>query len=149
MYQNPPRKDDTKSGSRGRKSRVRNRVQCSQGSRLSGTPGGWRQWYCPGPSGHWLCFLPSGCRRGRNLVDPESDLGIKKAECLSMSHTVWLALSFRAKVYIRQETPATVYTMRKPEARRSPVGIFYICSCSELCILGAWWSACSPRHHHS
>ena len=36
-----------------------------------------------------------------------------------MSHTVWLALSFGAKVYMHQETPATVYTMRNPEATRT------------------------------
>lgn len=95
-------------------------VQCSQGSRPWDTRvDGDRSDTAQGHLGTGSALCPRGCRKDGTLLILESDLGIKKAQGLSTSHTVWLALSFGAKVYMLQETPATVHTMQNPEARRA------------------------------
>lgn len=101
----PPKKGDSKWGSRCRKLGVRGGVQCSLGSRLSGTLGDGDNDTGESHVGTGSAFYPQDWEEEHH-VGAEFALGTKRAQCLEMSQNVWgqwLGLFSGTEMYMLQK----------------------------------------------
>lgn len=135
MYQNLARKD-TKSDSRGR-SQERGVGAVFPGSRLPGTPG-WMETVILLRVIWALALLSAlGMQEGWNLLDPESDLGIKQPRVYQRPIRCGLPSPSGQSIHAPRDTSNSAHHA-EPRGEESPVGISHICSCSELPYSGAW-----------